>query len=708
MKINVQQCLHGYSHGHQLLASSTELTQGARRTLLFQSDLSGPKTNSGFETYLTSYPLTESSFFVIAKTWYAGEMPRPGCVWTHSLLIELPDLGKIPELKSLIRLFKRPELNNYRFYENILEVEFEDLFLNYGNERSIEYNFIAKTLYTTSDRSIIIESNNSETYENAILEVWSDQWPRLRRNFSFCTGALSLKILGNKPFDVQVIPQKNRNSITRASLDIEFVNFKDTLIPEWLNIVQSTPKNQLRQFLWSFGADMPGERVNFPKLVELFGVLNEQRADIRTFNDVVKGLLPSSDSGKAFKNSIFGLKKNYGQFPEKDIVLFLLNEHNLMHLNIDDYHLSERLWSLYEKQEIGLSQFIELAIKRLSKDVNDEIFDKLILDPTNASTVFQEHHFLIGKLLPKQQNLHFLESLWQTDYNTQKEILSVLLGIYRTQIPLEIQENILDAKSQIIFELEKAYGQKLALLTLNWYNKSLKEILPDWKDRIFNHYFGVFTDWFKQNLVTVHPKLFIDIFQKRSLEWVLKLPLSHQNWLDSYAVLRKSEGVNLPYISSLFLSKGLKNEMYGSDWLVSMTFNDVYKFAELSQLSGHWNIIPTDFDDYDDNEHRSPVDIFFKMLGFGNTKKNKDVQAWDYCEILIRSVSSKYYKYGWSPQAYLNTFNKHETFTKSLIFLADKKRGVDFLNKVSSHLLKSKKIKGEQFQVKIMEKLSIN
>ena len=42
----------------------------------------------GFESYLTAYPLPRSSLVAFARTWTAPEMPRPGCVWTHTLLIE--------------------------------------------------------------------------------------------------------------------------------------------------------------------------------------------------------------------------------------------------------------------------------------------------------------------------------------------------------------------------------------------------------------------------------------------------------------------------------------------------------------------------------------------------------------------------------------------------------------------------------------------
>jgi len=97
-----------------LLSSSVDLSVDARKALLFQSDLSGPTIYKGFETYLTGYQVPDSKYYAFAKTWYANEMPRPGCAWTHTLLIELVDVGKIVEFKSSMRFFKRPELNFYQ------------------------------------------------------------------------------------------------------------------------------------------------------------------------------------------------------------------------------------------------------------------------------------------------------------------------------------------------------------------------------------------------------------------------------------------------------------------------------------------------------------------------------------------------------------------------------------------------------------------
>src|SRR5690349_14831966 len=123
-KIKIHQTLHGYDNGHSMLASSVDALPEAKRTLLIMSDMSGPSMQSGFEEYLTGYPLKEMNAFALSKTWYAPEMKRPGCVWTHTLLINFSDLQNVNNFQDLVDLFKRPDPKSpdFLFYKNFIEV----------------------------------------------------------------------------------------------------------------------------------------------------------------------------------------------------------------------------------------------------------------------------------------------------------------------------------------------------------------------------------------------------------------------------------------------------------------------------------------------------------------------------------------------------------------------------------------------------------
>ena len=106
--VRLHQALHGYADGHRLIASSTSLKTREAKTILTLSDASGSTSSIETTGYLTGYPLPEAGLYAFAKTWPAPEMPRPGCVWTHTLLIDFADLATIADLAGLVAAFRQP------------------------------------------------------------------------------------------------------------------------------------------------------------------------------------------------------------------------------------------------------------------------------------------------------------------------------------------------------------------------------------------------------------------------------------------------------------------------------------------------------------------------------------------------------------------------------------------------------------------------
>ena len=107
--IKIDQTVHGYTDGHCLLAKSIDLSKNSQRQMLIMSDMSGHSMTNGFEEYLTGYPLVDDGYYAFGKTWYASEMKRPGCVWTHTLLVKFDDIQCINDSEILLGLFKRPK-----------------------------------------------------------------------------------------------------------------------------------------------------------------------------------------------------------------------------------------------------------------------------------------------------------------------------------------------------------------------------------------------------------------------------------------------------------------------------------------------------------------------------------------------------------------------------------------------------------------------
>jgi hypothetical protein len=182
--MRIEQTLHGYSDGHRLLAASKELSRGAKYVMLPLSDMSGRSMVPNFEEYLTGYPVPETSLYAFARTWYAPEMERPGCVWTHTLLVESKDLGNISDFAALLPLFRRPTRrgtkDSWEEFRSALELPEPQ-----GHQADLPraLDQVAKSLllalYRTPDAPVVLAAEDSTSFEMLLLALWSQQWPAL-------------------------------------------------------------------------------------------------------------------------------------------------------------------------------------------------------------------------------------------------------------------------------------------------------------------------------------------------------------------------------------------------------------------------------------------------------------------------------------------------------------------------------------------------
>lgn len=382
MSIIINQCLHGYKNGHQLLASSKDLTSQEKKILLFQSDLSGSNITKGFESYFTGYPIEESGIYVLSKTWYAEEMKRPGCVWTQSLLINFADLSIIPELETLLSLFQRPDYGKFSKYDSQLSFSYEKAEKTYSYKESKKNRvkeIISTALYFESEKTLIIPNQTSYEYDKEIFSIWSDQWPRLRRNFLFCTGALSLKTLKDREFDLQIVPIKNLLSIERQSKQA-FVLDSDTVTKtSSFDKLDTYSKSYVRDFLWTFGSDLEGRRSNFVPLHKMLEIFNSK--EINLF-DIVKFLIryfPSKNEAKSIKHFILGEKSPFNQ---KELIKLLTTQDLPNFIDFDELNIDNRLNELFIRKEISTGEVLDIVRDSQPNRITEDPIESLPIDLT--------------------------------------------------------------------------------------------------------------------------------------------------------------------------------------------------------------------------------------------------------------------------------------------------------------------------------------
>lgn len=262
-----------------------------------------------FESYLTGYPLGDAGYYAFARTWYAPEMERPGCVWTQTLLIQFADLAHIRNLSILEPYFLRPTRDSAKQPTHAIVLSAA------GTPDESEPSDVTDALfalYGYPDRPILWPAISARANERALLDIWSQQWPRLRRTFRFCSGALGARESSSSSFDLQVVPATLTATMLRGIPSaVPLVNHDASHFPPWLSAAISDlhVPGAIRSFLWDFAADATGGRELFVPLVECYVALRAVRRQEDTPDSLaglVARLFPSANDGRRLKAALFG------------------------------------------------------------------------------------------------------------------------------------------------------------------------------------------------------------------------------------------------------------------------------------------------------------------------------------------------------------------------------------------------------------------
>lgn len=217
--MKIEQMLHGYDNGHRLLAGSVLLKDSMDMdAIAIMSDWS-EFVDSSDSSYLTAYPLKESNYYVVAKTWYADEMKRPGCVWTHSLLIPIDGLNGIDDFNRLRTLFVRPKqevaLDNYSHTieyqnKNFLADEYEVLDVDRFLALQVFQCFINAESSLVSTEVL----KDKDTMERLMLSVMNVLPQEFLVKLSWCTGTAYQRKLNGIPLTWQFLTRGRDNNIS--------------------------------------------------------------------------------------------------------------------------------------------------------------------------------------------------------------------------------------------------------------------------------------------------------------------------------------------------------------------------------------------------------------------------------------------------------------------------------------------------------------
>lgn len=248
-------------------------------------------------SYVTGLPLVESRRYALIRTWAAPEMPRPGCVWSHVMLLDEYILSTHANLSLLFSLFQDPRQVSRSFYAQPLVPDGKVETCPSLPSEELVSRIISP--YYSHQPTFLSAGAGVEALETAIAAVWSQQWPRLRMEFSFRTAQLGARPRRTARYDVQVA---------------QFAAGEDAAGSHWVDAAtddatagEVTP---LRRFMWRYGRDMKDPRGRFRLLVETYLVSQLEQTfpmatAVRVFDEV-----PEDADGAILKNDILGFDTN--------------------------------------------------------------------------------------------------------------------------------------------------------------------------------------------------------------------------------------------------------------------------------------------------------------------------------------------------------------------------------------------------------------
>ena len=299
-QIEIHQALLGYDRGHRVLASSRSIEGHSRHSFLQFSDRSINAKKIPANGYLTGYPLADEGLYVLAKTWNAPEISRPGCIWTHSLLISFTELAEIEDPRRLLSCFRRPQqVGEDERYSVPVVADMGDAKPLPAVAQDLARELIVG-LYASPNKKVLIKVSDQQEADVTLLAVWGQQWPRLRRNFRFCSLTQEDRSTADQNFDVQFLPSVRLD--TRQERNEEYAERE-----VWVSLCLgdlAKPNAEFRRFIWRAGGDISEGRARFAELCRLFAERiqsNKARAVERTLGYVLHRL--PGEEGKLLRSS---------------------------------------------------------------------------------------------------------------------------------------------------------------------------------------------------------------------------------------------------------------------------------------------------------------------------------------------------------------------------------------------------------------------
>ena len=570
--IIIQQCLHGYDRGHSLIESSIKLPKESTSLILRMSDASSIGYTESSPSYLTGYPLPEIGCYALARTWPAKNMPRPGCVWTHTLFIKFEDLALFNELGVIEQIFKRPDNKNFEFFNKTIKLN-ESIQSTSCEKGSMSLvRTILSALYLNSEPHIYLPT--SPDSDSSVLSVWSKQWPKFRRNFKFRTYASKSSTL-NEYFDLCFYDSSTNNyeNIGNETSEQKTINI---LLDDIFNF----SNDGLKEFLWRYGADSKGLRDSYIPLVRIYYdltlLLNGN--NVESFGYYISDILSYVRVSKSLEKYMFFLILKTEDFKfSEDVIDFVLRKIvDIKSTEINNY----------------VKEFSRFVSKIPSVQANEFLFNKLndgelstsficYLPNETLINLLKEHPDFIPQILISKPQL-VLEGLLLEFLNNNSQLIKdisfeedyILKGVIWKSIEFELWKVLLK-----LTRYQKRECMPYLLEALNNISQRERELVL--KNVLLKN-ISFTKDILKESsnvsielLSVLSNKLDIKEFSKEKLD----------PWLSALSTKKFSVETFPEDLALYLLIRGLKNIGSHPHILISVSFDTIHQLIATNRIS---------------------------------------------------------------------------------------------------------------------------
>jgi GTPase-associated protein 1, N-terminal domain type 1 len=387
----LHQALHGYRDGHRLLASSIELSAADRQRIAVQTDNSDAGRSGDWEGLIAGYPLP-SGLYAWSMTWLAPEMPRPGSVWSHTLIIN-PAAPPFERAGDVLACFRRPNLEvNPSVYTRPITPPASP---GDGETTKCEPGLIRALVWALYEPPISPVRLTGVTWSDdkrhtLLLSLWLQQWGSLRAVTSFTDAPSTPRRLDDRiPYDLQL--QGSHRAQQREQGERVVSGVPSEPPPSWAAAVARDLQEPgaLGCFLAAYGPEAGGERSALSALSVIWehAVAEADAKSIGAAIAILVELFPAVAAGERLKHDLLAPRSQLlgtsASISDATILTALLRSGGLRHLPLDAVEVPKRVRAVL-RNDPSLVASILSAIESEPGPLGEEILNALADAPAKS------------------------------------------------------------------------------------------------------------------------------------------------------------------------------------------------------------------------------------------------------------------------------------------------------------------------------------